>query len=106
MSERAILTTHGLGKRFRIPVGRDEGPRFPLWRRPTQEHWAVRDVSLAVEPGEYGLDLLYYQGADTEGGLTLSWAKDGGAKAPIPPQAFFPPENLADIAAGNEAAGG
>ncbi|MEM7158719.1 MAG: PA14 domain-containing protein [Myxococcota bacterium] len=53
---------------------------------------------LFVEPGEYGLDLLYYQGADTEAGLTLSWSKDGGAKETIPAQAFFPPENLRDVA--------
>ena len=53
---------------------------------------------LFVEPGEYGLDLLYYQGADTEAGLTLTWAKDGGAKESIPAQAFFPPEGLRDAA--------
>jgi hypothetical protein len=61
---------------------------------------ASREVceTLDIEPGEYKLDLLYYQGADTEAGLTLSWAKDGGAKAPIPAQAFFPPENLVELA--------
>jgi hypothetical protein len=62
---------------------------------------ASREVceTLEIEPGEYKLDLLYYQGADTEAALTLSWAKDGGAKAPIPADALFPPENLVDIAA-------
>lgn len=61
---------------------------------------ASREVceTLEIEPGEYKLDLLYYQGADTEGALTLSWAKDGGAKAPIPADAFFPPENLFELA--------
>lgn len=61
---------------------------------------ASREVceTLEIEPGEYKLDLLYYQGADTEAGLTLSWAKDGGAKAPIPADAFFPPENLFELA--------
>lgn len=61
---------------------------------------ASREVceTLEIEPGEYKLDLLYYQGADTEAGLTLSWAKDGGAKAPIPSDAFFPPENLFELA--------
>jgi len=69
---------------------------------------ASREVceTLFVEPGEYGLDLLYYQGADTEAGLTLSWAKDGGERAPIPAEAFFPPETLRDLAIGNEQAGG
>lgn len=62
---------------------------------------ASREVceTLDIEPGEYKLDLLYYQGADTEAGLTLTWAKDGGAKAPIPSEALFPPENLLEIAA-------
>jgi len=55
--------------------------------------------TLEIEPGEYKVDLLYYQGADAEGGLTLSWAKDGGAKAPIPTDALFPPENLFELAA-------
>ncbi len=61
---------------------------------------ASREVceTLAIEPGEYKLDLLYYQGADTDAGLTLSWAKDGGAKEPIPAEALFPPENVFDLA--------
>lgn len=59
---------------------------------------ASREVceTLDIEPGEYKLDLLYYQGADTDAGLTLSWAKNGGAKAPIPAEALFPPDNLFD----------
>lgn len=61
--------------------------------------------TLFVEPGEYGLDLLYYQGADTEAGLTLSWAKDGGTKVAIPPESFFPPEGLRDAALATEQAG-
>jgi hypothetical protein len=67
---------------------------------------ASREVceTLDIEAGEYKLDLLYYQGADTEAGLTLTWAKDGGAKSPIPSDALFPPENLYDIAAGINAA--
>lgn len=72
---------------------------------------ASREVcqTLEIEPGEYQIDLLYYQGADTEAGLTLSWAKDGGAKAPIPTDALFPPEGeaLRKIATDfNAAAGG
>lgn len=70
---------------------------------------ATREVCeiLYAEPGEYGLDLLYYQGADTEAGLSLTWAKDGGAKEPIPSSALFPPEGLYDLAvAVDQAAGG
>ncbi|MCX4239345.1 PA14 domain-containing protein [Paraliomyxa miuraensis] len=68
---------------------------------------AAREVceTLFIEPGEYGLDLLYYQGADTEAGLSLTWAKDGGAKEPIPATAFFPPEGLYDLAVAVDQAG-
>jgi len=61
---------------------------------------ASREVCevLFVEPGEYGVDLLYYQGADTDAGLTLTWAKDGGERVPIPAEALFPPETVYDIA--------
>lgn len=53
--------------------------------------------SIQIEPGEYGLDLLWYQN-DGELGLKLSWAKDGGAKAPIPAENLFPPD-VAGLAA-------
>ena len=63
---------------------------------------AAREVceALYIEPGEYGVDLVYYQGADTDAALTLTWAKDGGAKEAIPSDAFFPPEDIYGIAAG------
>lgn len=60
---------------------------------------------LYVEPGEYGVDLVYYQGADTDAALNLSWAKDGGERVSIPSEAFFPPEDLYGIAAGINQAG-
>ncbi|MCH9681059.1 MAG: IPT/TIG domain-containing protein [Deltaproteobacteria bacterium] len=63
---------------------------------------ATREVCevLFAPAGEYAIDLLYYQAGETEAGLTLSWAKDGGAKEPIPADALFPPESLYDIAVG------
>lgn len=69
---------------------------------------ATREVceTLSIEPGEYALDLLYYQGADTEAGLSLTWAKDGGDRAPVPAEALFPPEGLYDLAASLEQAAG
>ncbi len=62
--------------------------------------------SLQVEPGEYVLDLLWYQNSGPMA-LQLTWAKDGGAKAPIPASAFFPPD-VSGLAASIEqaAAGG
>lgn len=58
-------------------------------------HQTTEECQLVdVGAGEYSLDLLWYQGEAGELGLTLSWSKDGGSKAPIPPEAFFPPEDM------------
>lgn len=51
-----------------------------------------------AEPGEYQVDLLYFQAAAGELGLTLSWSKDGGAKEPIPALHLFPPEDADSMA--------
>jgi len=53
--------------------------------------------TVEIEPGEFDLQLLYFQ---NEGDLSLqlTWAKDGGAKEAIPASAFFPPENLDGLA--------
>ena len=51
-----------------------------------------------AEPGEYQVDVLYFQAAAGELGLTLSWAKDGGAKEPIPALHLFPPEGVSHMA--------
>jgi hypothetical protein len=51
-----------------------------------------------AEPGEYQIDVLYFQGQAGELGLTLSWAKDGGAKEPIPALHLFPPEGASHMA--------
>ena len=52
---------------------------------------------MEIDPGEYDLQVLYYQN-DGDVALRMSWAKDGGAKEAIPAQAFFPPENLDNLA--------
>ncbi len=51
-----------------------------------------------VDPGEYGLDLLKYQGALGPMVLQLTWSKDGGEKVAIPAANLFPPEDVADMA--------
>lgn len=61
--------------------------------------------TLAVEPGEYVLDLLWYQNSGPMG-LQLTWAKDGGAKEAIPATAFFPPDVSGLAAAIEQAAAG
>jgi len=47
-----------------------------------------------VEAGEYQLDLLWYHGKAGDLGLRFTWAKDGGAKIPVPPEALFPPADV------------
>lgn len=51
-----------------------------------------------VDPGEYALDLLKYQGALGPLVLQLTWSKDGGEKTPIPTENLFPPDDVADMA--------
>lgn len=51
-----------------------------------------------VEAGEYQVDLLWYQGQAGELGLTLTWAKDGGAKTVVPPEVLFTPADAYTLA--------
>jgi len=51
-----------------------------------------------VDPGEYGLDLLKYQGALGPMVLQLTWQRDGGEKVAIPTENLFPPADVADMA--------
>ena len=51
-----------------------------------------------VDPGEYALDLLKYQGALGPLVLQLTWSKDGGQKTPVPAENLFPPDDVADMA--------
>jgi hypothetical protein len=50
-----------------------------------------------VDPGEYALDLLKYQGAVGPFVLQLTWSKDGGEKVAIPAENLFPPETVAEM---------
>jgi hypothetical protein len=52
---------------------------------------------LSIEPGEYKVDLLYFQGTG-ELGLQLSWAKDGAAKEIVPKAALFVPDDRESMA--------
>ncbi len=54
--------------------------------------------TFSIDPGEFGFDLLWFQAAQGPMALQLTWAKDGGAKEPIPATAFFPPADAADLA--------
>lgn len=52
---------------------------------------------ISIDPGEYKLDLLYFQGTG-ELGLQLTWAKDGGEKEVVPRDVLFPPDDRATLA--------
>lgn len=84
---------------YEICLGADNGALLFLDQNPIVDNDGSHEYeeaceALYIEPGEYGLDLLYYQG-DGPLGLTLSWAKDGGEKTPVPSSALFPPETSA-----------
>lgn len=53
--------------------------------------------TLSIEPGEYKLDLLYFQAAAGERGLQLMWGKDGGEKVAIPKENLFPPSDTTTL---------
>jgi hypothetical protein len=53
---------------------------------------------LAIDPGEYQLDILYFQGSGDRG-LQLTWGKDGAEQSVIPKENLFPPEDARALAA-------
>ncbi len=80
-----------------------DGALLFLDQTPIVDNDGVHDTketceSIAIEPGEYQLDLMWFQAEAGELGLQLLWAKDGGAKAPIPRANLFPPEDVATMA--------
>ena len=62
-----------------------------------REAVAEKCEKIAIEPGEYKLDLLYFQGTG-DLGLQFTWAKDGAEKEAVPKEAFFPPEDIKTLA--------
>jgi len=61
-------------------------------------HSATEKCELVyMDPGEYKVDLLYFQGPRFEIALQWTWAKDGGAKAAVPAQNLFVPAEAAAL---------
>lgn len=57
-------------------------------------HTATEACELVyLYPGEYGADLLYFQGPKFDSALRWTWAKDGGTKVVVPTDALFRPED-------------
>ncbi|MDF1701902.1 MAG: ABC transporter ATP-binding protein [Planctomycetota bacterium] len=52
MPDDPVIACQDLGKRFVVPVRREERPSRLPWVRATRDHWAVRHVDLHVGPGE------------------------------------------------------
>lgn len=80
-----------------------DGALLFLDQTPIVDNDGVHDTtekceSMAIEPGEYQLDVMWFQATAGELGLQLTWAKDGGAKAPIPRANLFPPEDATSMA--------
>jgi hypothetical protein len=87
---------------YELCVNAGDGAQLYLDENLIVDNDGVHDTAekcekLAIEPGEYKLDLLYFQGTG-ELGLTLSWAKDGGAKEAIPASALFVPDDRESMA--------
>ena len=88
---------------YTLCVASGDGTQLYLDENLVVDNDGVHDTTekcetLTIEPGEYQFDLLYFQGAVGELGLRVTWAKDGGEKAPIPAESLFPPEDIASLA--------
>jgi hypothetical protein len=88
---------------YQLCLNAGDGALLFLDQTPIIDNDGVHDTTekcetLAVEPGEYQLDVMWFQAAAGELGLQLTWAKDGGAKAPVPRENLFPPEDVAAMA--------
>jgi hypothetical protein len=88
---------------YTICVSSGDGAQLYLDENLVVDNDGVHDTrekceTLTIEPGEYQFDLLYFQAKEGELGLTVTWAKDGGEKAPIPGELLFPPDDLTSVA--------
>jgi hypothetical protein len=87
---------------YELCLNAGDGAQLYLDENLIVDNDGVHDTSekcekLAIEPGEYKLDLLYFQGTG-ELGLQLTWAKDGGKKEAVPAAALFPPDDRETMA--------
>jgi hypothetical protein len=75
----------------------DDGSRLLLEGVVVIENDGVKDVptqacsTVHLAPGEYGLEIRYFQAEGPTLALQLSWSIDGGAKAIVPSAALFRP---------------
>jgi hypothetical protein len=88
---------------YTICVASGDGSQLYLDENLVVDNDGVHDTTekcetLTIEPGEYQFDLLYFQAKAGELGLQVTWAKDGGEKAPIPSDVLFPPDDVTSIA--------
>jgi hypothetical protein len=88
---------------YELCLNAGDGALLFLDQTPVVDNDGVHDTtekceSIAIEPGEYQLDVMWFQATAGELGLQLLWAKDGGAKAPIPRENLFPPEDANTMA--------
>lgn len=88
---------------YQLCLNAGDGALLFLDQTPIIDNDGVHDTTekcetLAVEPGEYQLDVMWFQAAAGELGLQFTWAKDGGAKVAVPRDNLFPPEDVAAMA--------
>ena len=87
---------------YKICLNAGDGAQLYLDENKIVDNDGVHDTAqkceeLAIEPGEYSLDILYFQGTGDRG-LQLTWAKDGGEQTVIPKENLFPPEDARSLA--------
>jgi len=87
---------------YKICLNAGDGAQLYLDENKIVDNDGVHDTTqkceeLAVEPGEYALDILYFQGTGDRG-LQLTWGKDGAEQTVIPKENLFPPDDARSLA--------
>ena len=95
----------GAGGEYELCLNSDDGSQLYLDQVVIVDNDGVhppreRCELVYMEPGEYQVDILYFQGPRYEIALQWSWAKDGGTKQIVPAEVLFRPGDRATPAGG------
>lgn len=81
---------------YELCLNSDDGSQLYIDQTPIVDNDGLHPAKevcelVYMEPGEYQLDILYFQGPRYEIALQFSWAKDGGEKQIVPAEVLFKP---------------
>jgi len=94
----SLNIVEGQGGEYNLCMNSDDGSQLYLDENPVVDNDGVHGPKekcelVYLEPGEYQVDVLYFQGPRYEIALQWSWAKDGGEKIIVPSEVLFRPRD-------------